>query len=125
MKLTTTGFQLSPTDLSNHLSCAHLTQLRRAVAEGRADEPHYHDPALEALSKRGQEHEDAYVTHLQAKGLTVVNLRGKSVADTVAAMASGADVIVQAQLAGGAWMGYADILLKVNGASKFGDWKGR
>lgn len=122
MKQTTTGFLLSATDLSNHLSCAHLTQLRRAVAEGLKKEPHYYDPSLEALIKRGREHEDAYVRHLQAKGLSVVNLSGKPVADTVKAMEDGADVIVQAQLAGGAWMGYADILLKVPGVSRFGAW---
>lgn len=123
MIATDTGFQLSATDLSNHLSCEHLTQLRRAVAMGEIKEPHYHDPSLDALIKRGQEHESAYVTYLtEVKGLTVVDLRGKGVDATIEAMKDGVDVIVQARLQQDQWMGYSDILLKVPGKSRIGDW---
>ena len=37
-------------------------------------------------------------------------------------MKQGADVLVQASLQDGQWMGYADILLKVPRKSKFGNW---
>ncbi|HEX8039763.1 MAG TPA: TM0106 family RecB-like putative nuclease, partial [Chryseosolibacter sp.] len=123
MKYTLTGFQLAATDLSDHLSCEHLTQLKRVVAIGEAQEPYYHDPSLDALIKRGQEHEAAYVKYLAEKrGLSCVNLRGKEIEAGLQAMRDGVDVIVQAKLADGQWIGYADILLKVPGKSKFGDW---
>lgn len=113
---------MSATDLSNHLGCHHLTQLDRLVAQDRIKKPAWYDPSLEILIKRGQEHEAAYVQHLMSKGLTVINLRGQPLASTIDAMQAGADVLAQARLDRGLWMGYADILLKVPGQSKFGNW---
>ncbi|WP_276374586.1 TM0106 family RecB-like putative nuclease [Chryseolinea sp. H1M3-3] len=122
MKYVTEIFQLSATDLSNHLGCHHLTQLNRLVAQEKIKKPAWYDPSLEILIQRGQEHEAAYVQHLIRKGLSVVTLRGQSLTATTDAMQKGADVIVQARLDHEQWMGYADILLKVPGASKFGNW---
>src|SRR5688572_3523476 len=120
MRYTPDGFQLAATDLSNHLCCEHLTQLKRLVALDEIKEPHYHDPSLDALIKRGEEHEAAYVCYLKKnKKLTTINLRGKDKNATVEAMSEGVDVIVQARVEDGQWMGYADILLKVTGKSKF------
>ncbi len=34
MKFTNANFTLSATDLANHLSCKHLTQLNRSLAKG-------------------------------------------------------------------------------------------
>ena len=42
---------------------------------------------------------------------------------TLAARREGADVIVQARLERGAWAGWADVLLRVPGESRFGDWQ--
>jgi predicted RecB family nuclease len=122
MKYTSNNFQLAATDLSNHLSCAHLTQLHRQVALGELKKPSWRDPSLDVLIQRGHEHEAAYVKFLSNKGLAVVNLNGQSTEKVVEAMQQAADVIVQASLHDGQWMGYADILLKVPGKSKFGDW---
>ena len=47
---------------------------------------------------------------------------GNLPAAVVEAMKAGVDVLVQANLQEGQWMGYADIVLKVPGESKFGDW---
>lgn len=115
-------FQLSATDLSNHLACRHLTELNRHVALGEIKKPRWYDPSLQILIERGQEHEAAYVEFLKAQGLTIANLRGKSTDATLEAMQSGAGVLVQARLALDNWMGYADILMRVPGTSKFGDW---
>lgn len=122
MKFTVDTFQLAATDLSNHLSCNHLTQLERKVALGEIKKPSYRDPSLDVLIQRGQEHEAAYVEYLSKKGLKVVDLKNQSIEATLKAMAQGVDVIVQAKLENGPWMGYADILLKVSGESKFGNW---
>ncbi len=122
MNLSNETFQLSPTDLSNHLSCDHLTQLNRLVALDKQKKPYRNDPSLEVLIHRGMEHEAAYVEFLNQKGLSAVNLKGQSLQATLDAMASGVDVIVQARLEGEQWMGFADILLKVQCKSKFGNW---
>jgi uncharacterized protein len=122
MKLVADKIQLSPTDLSNHLGCRHLTELNRLEALGRRAKPTWMDPALAVLAKRGADHEDAYVNQLRAQGLTVENLKGKDFQSTVNAMQQGMDVIVQAALSDGLWKGYADILLKVNTPSGLGNW---
>lgn len=124
MKHVSGNFRLSATDLSNHLSCSHLTQLNRLVALGELKRPKWYDPSLEILIQRGQEHEAAYIEYLKKRGLSISNLKGQPLAASIAAMDLGADVIVQARLDDDdkKWMGYADILIKVPGESKFGNW---
>lgn len=122
MKHSTDRFILAATDLSNHLSCHHLTQLNRQVAQNIISKPSWHDPMMDVLRDRGMEHEQAYVDHLRAFGKKVVNLRGKSQEDVIKAMVEGADVLVQVRLQSGAWQGIADILIKVEGSSRFGNW---
>ena len=96
---------LTATDLSNHLACRHLTELDRAVAEGRAEPPAWRDPAVDLLRERGLAHERAYVEHLRAQGGEVVELRDVEGDDAVertrAAMRDGAGAIVQALLRDG------------------------
>ena len=67
MKHVSDFFQLSATDLSNHLGCNHLTQLNRLVALGERAKATWYDPSLEILIQRGQEHEKAYVEFLRKK----------------------------------------------------------
>jgi len=122
MRYISDSFELAATDLSNHLSCAHLTQLHRKVALDEIKKPSWRDPSLDVLIERGREHEAAYVEFLSKKGLKVVNLNGQPIESVVEAMKQGADALVQASLEDGQWMGYADILLKVPGKSKFGNW---
>ncbi|HEY9047286.1 MAG TPA: TM0106 family RecB-like putative nuclease [Ohtaekwangia sp.] len=122
MKYISETFQLAATDLSNHVSCLHLTQLNRLVALREISAPHWYDPSLEVLIKRGQEHEAAYVEYLKSKGYRVEYLKGKPWAATIEAMRQGIDIIAQAHLEADHWSGYADILIKVPGESKFGKW---
>lgn len=127
MKKLAETFQLTASDLVGHLNCRHLTALERAVAEGVIAKPKVWDPLLKILSERGAAHEQDYVRHLEADGLVVVRIEGVEVTDaalaeTVAAMKSGAPVIVQGALAGDNWTGRADVLRKVNLPSAFGPW---
>lgn len=115
-------FTLSATDLSNHLACDHLTQLNRLLAQDKIKKPTWYDPSLEVLIQRGRDHEAAYVEFLAQKGLSIINLKGKNETATIEAMRKGADVIVQADFSIGSWRGIADILIKVPGKSRFGDW---
>ncbi|HEV8515127.1 MAG TPA: hypothetical protein VGQ59_17720, partial [Cyclobacteriaceae bacterium] len=106
MNFASDKFQLAATDLSNHLSCEHLTQLERKVALGELKRPSYRDPSLDVLIQRGREHEAAYVKYLSKK-MKVVDVRGQSQEATLEAMKAGVDVIVQATLEEGQWHGVA------------------
>lgn len=75
MKASPGVFRLSPSDLSNHLACRHLTSLDFDVAVGDKSAPTWHSPDLWVLQKRGLEHETAYIAHLAAQGLSVVDMR--------------------------------------------------
>lgn len=122
MRVSSTQYSFSATDLSNHLSCNHLTQLNRLVAQGELKKPTWRDPALDVLIQRGKDHEAAYVENLSKNGLSVMNLNGQSLEATIDAMQEGFDVIVQGKLEHGVWMGISDILIKTNTPSKLGNW---
>lgn len=127
MKNTDDGLLYSATDLVGYLNCQALTAFEVNVAEGNQSAPEIWNPLLEVLWERGAEHERQYVEHLKSSGLSVVEIEGTgiddaSVAATLQAMQGGADVIVQAALSAPPWVGRADVLLKVDGASQFGDW---
>ncbi len=127
MKLSGTTLRLSPSDLSNHLACRHLTALDLAAAQGRLAKPATDARFLDVLQARGLDHEKAYVDSLRGRGLTVIDLSHEKLSNGASgqarqAMASGADAIVQAPLAHEGWGGYADILLKVDRPSDLGAW---
>lgn len=100
----------APTDLSDHVSCAHLTSLNVAVAEGALERAFDPDLLLEILAERGQVHEAAFVAHLQASGRHVHSASDE--ATTIALMAAGVEVIYQAHLRSGRWRGRADFLIR-------------
>lgn len=127
MRVSGDGFALSATDLVGYLNCRHLSDLDRAVAEGARPKPKTWNPLLEVLWERGAVHEQNYVEHLKASGLDVVRIDGvdvstDAVAATIEAMQRGVPVIVQGALARDKWSGRADILKRVEGQSRFGDW---
>jgi predicted RecB family nuclease len=115
---------LTPTDLSNHLGCKHLTELSRDVALGKRKKPSFNNPSLEALAERGVAHEKSYVAHLLAQNKNIVELpEGSAVQDTIQLMSEGVDVIVQAALSDENWIGRADLPIKVERPSPtFGSW---
>jgi predicted RecB family nuclease len=78
MKASCGDLCLSAGDLSNHLACRHLTSLDFNVAVGDRCAPLWHSPDLWVLQKRGLEHEAAYIAHLVAQGLSVVDMRDGS-----------------------------------------------
>ena len=104
---------LSPTDLAGHLACRHLTQLARALAEGRLRLDLAVDPRLEAMRERGRAHERAYLERVQAEGRSLIDLSGTDdPAATRQAMVEGYGAIAQAPLAAGVFRGRADVLLR-------------
>ncbi|QJF51101.1 TM0106 family RecB-like putative nuclease [Roseobacter ponti] len=116
---------LSASDLVGYLNCGHLTELDLQVAEGALAKPKHWDPLLEILRERGDQHEKAFIAHLEAQGLISVRIYGvditpAAVAETRAAMEAGAQIIVQAALAHDKWVGRADILRRVEKPSNLG-----
>jgi predicted RecB family nuclease len=127
LKLEEEMLRLSATDLANHLACRHLTTLDRGLAEGRWKAPDWYRPEAAVLAERGLEHERAYLAWLEREGRTITRLDavgepGGALERTIAAMRAGADVIAQATLAAGRWLGRADVLLRVERPSQFGTW---
>jgi predicted RecB family nuclease len=119
--------RLSPSDLSSFLGCRHRTGLDLAVARRVLHKPDWNDPAAQALRDRGAAHERAYVASLRARGLDVVEIdqaltAEQRVAASLDAMRAGAGVIAQAALQDADWMGYADILHRIDEASALGGW---
>lgn len=127
MNKSATSIRLSASDLSNHLACLHLTALDLDVADGERLAPDWNSPDAQILRERGIAHENAYVEHLRSSALAVVSFRDlgndeQAVDETILAMQAGVDIIVQAAFSVGNWFGRADVLRKVERASRLGDW---
>jgi len=123
----------SATDLVGYLACEHLTALERAALAGLVKRPMRADPELDVIRKRGFQHETRYLTDLTASGRAVVEIarnddeeRGERIRrqaeETIAAMASGADVVFQATFFDGRWLGYADFLQRVESPERPSVW---
>ena len=115
--------RLSPTDLANHLACAHLTQLELRVQRGELERPHVVDPYGQIIMRKGNEHEAAHLARLEADGLRVLRLKTYDDEDfdadearratEEAVRSAEADVIYQAYLTDGTWRGFADFLVRL------------
>ena len=123
----------SATDLVGFLECDHLATLELGRLQGLWEKPHRRkDPELELLRDRGIEHERRFLERQRAEGHTIADLKSdpdltpaafdEAQAATLVAMRSGADVIYQATLFDGRWVGYADFLLRVDRPSELGSW---
>ena len=124
---------LSPTDLTKHLACPHVTTLDLAdtdfggPADGGAKTA---DDSLNLIFSKGTEHERAYLQRLRDSGLMVTEIptrfdvagRIEAEQETLAAMRTGVDVIYQATFYDGHWGGQADFLLRTSRPSNLGGW---
>lgn len=125
MRVVSDTFILSASDLVGHVNCSHLTALDVEVATGSRAKPKQYDPLLEILRERGHRHEAAYIEHLGAQGYDICSIPGvditdAAVAETRAAMEAGREIIVQAALSDGRWLGRADVMRKVAKPSALG-----
>ena len=127
MRQTGGTLRLTATDLANHLACHHLSHLDLAVARGERRPPDFYRPDVAILRERGDEHERAFLSHLEGQGLRIAR-PGDELDEkvgferTLSAMREGADVIVQATLVDGRWFGRADVLRRVPRPSRLGAW---
>ncbi len=123
----------SATGLVGYLACEHLTALERAALAGLVKRPMREDRELDVIRRRGFQHEARYLEDLRADREVVVTIDRDDEAErgerlrlqaeaTIAAMASGADVIYQAAFFDGRWLGYADFLLRVESPDRPSVW---
>ena len=122
MRLVEEQLALSPSDLSAHLACPHLTTLSVRVVRGELERPHLDSPHRDLIFRKGNEHEAAYLARLQAEGRSIVRIptyddEGFDPAEAQqlteeAIRAATADVIYQPYLtdADRRWRGFADFL---------------
>lgn len=129
MKKLNDSLKISASDLSNYLSCRHLTELDLLVQHKLLKEPPFNNPHADAVQKRGYEHESSYVDHLITHGLSVKRLDTEVKEEfqsgydrTITAMKEGYDVIVQATLKMDQYFGRADVLRKVSRPSSLGNY---
>ena len=121
--------QLSPSDLSAHLACPHLTTLSLRVARGELAQPHLDSPHRDLIFRKGNEHEQAYLDRLVAEGRSIVRIptyddetfeAGEARRLTEEAIRAGAaDVVYQPYLVDeeGRWRGFADFLERLPGGT--------
>jgi uncharacterized protein len=121
---------LSPTDLTKHVACPHITTLDRQALDTPAAElgATAADDALNLVFEKGLAHEADYLQVLRDRGLDIVEIAGfgsdreAAEAATLDAMRGGADVVYQATLFDGRWVGHADFLLRTDRPSRLGAW---
>ncbi len=111
---------LSPSDLSGHLACPHLTNLNLKVQRGELERPRVDDTHGDLIRRKGDEHEAAYLARLVAEGRSIVRIptyddEGFDADEarrlTEEAIRAGeAEVIYQPYLSDGTWRGFADFL---------------
>jgi uncharacterized protein len=129
MKIVGQHLRLAGSDLSNHLACRHVTTLDLQLARGERMAPDWAAPDLKVIQELGLRHETAYLTHLTTQGLVVGNLghidhkeETRLLAETLALMERGAQVIAQGALSDGEWFGRPDVLRRVEKHSDRWKW---
>lgn len=117
--------QSTATALANFLACAHVATLDRAARAGTIRRPHFDDPTAEILAVRGDEHEQACLSHLREQGGAVASLSGPfeaALEGTRRALREGVPVLYQAALSADGWKGRPDFLIRTDRPSALGGW---
>jgi predicted RecB family nuclease len=127
MKNLSGKIRLAATDLSNHLSCRHLTALDLSVARGQRAAPEWRAPNLAIIQELGLRHEASYLQWLRDQGKSFINLQEiksehQALAETVSCMEKGVEIIAQGSLSVLPWFGRPDVLAKVDKPSRLGGW---
>lgn len=117
----------SASDVVNFLECEHLTTLDLINMETPLPQAEDDETAI-LYQKKGIDHEGAYVDHLKNSVLRLVDVSvygnelDTAVLATQDAMRTGANIIYQAALQNGCFIGHADFLRRVAIPSKLGNF---
>jgi uncharacterized protein len=119
---------LSPSDLSGHLACEHLTALELQVVRGELERPRRENAQAELIRRKGEEHEAAFLAELRSQGREVVDVGlgddgfAAAAARTEELLRAGVEVVYQGVLASSRWRGIADFLVRVDEPSELGSF---
>ncbi|OGP84585.1 MAG: nuclease [Deltaproteobacteria bacterium RBG_16_58_17] len=117
----------SASDVVNFLDCESLTTLDRINLETPLPQAEDDEEAL-LYQRKGLAHEEAYVTQLRKNGTRFADISEHrdnleaAVGETLAAMHAGVDIVYQAALEDGRFIGHADFLRRVPRPSALGDF---
>lgn len=117
----------SASDVVNFLECEHLTTLDLINLETPLPQTGDDEETL-LYARKGLDHEAAYVDHFRRHVSSFVNISGSTddldaaVDATLAAMRAGVDIIYQATLHNGCFIGHADFLRRVPLPSASGNY---
>jgi len=117
----------SASDIANFLDCEHLTMLDLINLETPLPQAVDDDEAI-LYQRKGLAHEAAYLQQLQSHATHFADISGYrdnvaiAIDQTRAAMRDGADIIYQAALMDGCFIGHADFLKRVPKTSLLGDF---
>ena len=124
MKLEGDHIRLSASDLMRFTACAHASALDLEYLHGRGPVPADDSEDAALLQRHGDAHEAAHLESLRRDGGVVEIDRDIPFADAVMAtqqaLRSGARVVFQGALEGGAWGGWSDFLERVEVPSELG-----
>lgn len=118
----------SPSDLITYMESPYASAMERLKLTDPKilDLIDPEDPLLSYLQKKGYAHEDLFTETLIANGNDVLEVKRASgsimASETIKAMKSGKEIIVQGYLAHDQFAGISDYLVKVPGQSKLGDY---
>jgi predicted RecB family nuclease len=115
----------SASDLTYFAECKHRTWLDRCHLDTPMEKT-AETESMRLIMDKGLEHEAAHLKALQEQGLNVVVIQAEDLAEKIRltreAIHSGADVVFQATLRRGTYIGHADFLLRTNKQSPTGHW---
>lgn len=118
----------SPSNLIRYMESPFASWMDRYAIEfpHLAPEKDPQDPLSNTLEKRGFAHEDQLEASFREQGLSVVRIEGDTDETkknaTLSSMRQGIGIIAQARLEMNGFMGFADFLVKVPGASNLGNY---
>jgi uncharacterized protein len=116
----------SASDLVGFLECPHRTTLDLIHLDTPLEQV-APDDQTKLFQDKGFAHEASYLDSLRAGGGRLVELSSTgrfadNLAATYLAIGEGAEIIFQAALSHGAFMGYADFLRRIDTPSRLGAW---
>ncbi len=121
------GLLFSASDLVNYLECEHLTTLDLVDLDTPLPRTNDSDEA-KLIQAKGFAHEAEFLAALKRQHERVIDIGqghttvAEKVDATIQAMKDGYDIIFQATLQDGCFIGYADFLRKVHRPSQLGAW---
>jgi uncharacterized protein len=77
MKIRNNTIQFSASDVSSHIGCQYLTQLKLKVARKELTWPVFNSVSLDVLRDKGQEFERAFLDEPKAESKTVIEIDPK------------------------------------------------